>query len=628
MRLRNSLILAVGLTQACSLDWTKDRESTDADTGAGDGGPDLSILDGGEVPLDDSGLGPHPTLDSGGCAMGLELKSDTCFDINECATDNGGCAQRCDNSDGSFSCRCDPGFALATDKTTCAPFNWGEPKLLEIRDDGDARVIQVVTDKQGNATAAWTLTNCCMGNVWANRFEPAAGWRGAQRIETSSDLTRYPRLAVDGQGNVLAVWERYIDSGATPSEVWANKFSAGASWGTPVRIASSAGQPSIAMDASGSGAAIFAQLGTSRTQAASARHTPSAGWSSTEKVENDPATTGLRNYEVAMGANGEVFAVWQRTSPAPSMIQSSRFVPGSGWQGPVSLSIGTENVGEYAHVVGSDKGPIVATWGQNEHGQFSGWARVFSGKGWDTPVLLESDDTTSIVGVPAVASDDSGSAIAVWARQPASPDDMTATIWAARYANGAWEAATPVGGLKGGSPQIAMDGAGNAVAIWSAGDAAGRGSDIWASRFSARTGSWSPAELVEHNNFGRAFYPGIAMDPAGHAFAVWQQLTDGHWNAWAVRLEPCTEADGACSQEPELCGLTASADCVCAAGYKKSGNSNDCVDIDECANNTDGCDASPDACVNTAGGFFCACPASYIGNGYGADGCTYLDPWS
>ena len=34
-------------------------------------------------------------------------------DINECATNNGRCQQRCSNSLGSYSCYCDPGYVKA-----------------------------------------------------------------------------------------------------------------------------------------------------------------------------------------------------------------------------------------------------------------------------------------------------------------------------------------------------------------------------------------------------------------------------------------------------------------------------------------------------------------------------------
>ena len=40
-------------------------------------------------------------------------------DINECATDNGGCEQNCNNTVGSYYCTCDIGYELGNDYHEC-----------------------------------------------------------------------------------------------------------------------------------------------------------------------------------------------------------------------------------------------------------------------------------------------------------------------------------------------------------------------------------------------------------------------------------------------------------------------------------------------------------------------------
>lgn len=40
-------------------------------------------------------------------------------DVNECAVENGGCAQVCTNTEGSFQCSCIAGYALAADNLNC-----------------------------------------------------------------------------------------------------------------------------------------------------------------------------------------------------------------------------------------------------------------------------------------------------------------------------------------------------------------------------------------------------------------------------------------------------------------------------------------------------------------------------
>ena len=50
----------------------------------------------------------------------LTLTTDSIIvDINECATNDGGCAQVCTNSDASFMCSCNSGFMLSDDGFSC-----------------------------------------------------------------------------------------------------------------------------------------------------------------------------------------------------------------------------------------------------------------------------------------------------------------------------------------------------------------------------------------------------------------------------------------------------------------------------------------------------------------------------
>jgi len=42
-----------------------------------------------------------------------------CTDINECQTDNGGCTQTCNNTDGSYQCSCWDGYELTSDGHNC-----------------------------------------------------------------------------------------------------------------------------------------------------------------------------------------------------------------------------------------------------------------------------------------------------------------------------------------------------------------------------------------------------------------------------------------------------------------------------------------------------------------------------
>jgi hypothetical protein len=49
-------------------------------------------------------------------------------DINECEFENGGCAQTCINTQGSFECACDIGYTIAANISECDG-KWSSPSL-------------------------------------------------------------------------------------------------------------------------------------------------------------------------------------------------------------------------------------------------------------------------------------------------------------------------------------------------------------------------------------------------------------------------------------------------------------------------------------------------------------------
>ncbi|XP_035672782.1 uncharacterized protein LOC118413477 isoform X2 [Branchiostoma floridae] len=55
------------------------------------------------------------------CQTGYKLNDDgfSCDDIDECATANGGCSQNCSNTVGSFACSCHDGYSLNSDGLSC-----------------------------------------------------------------------------------------------------------------------------------------------------------------------------------------------------------------------------------------------------------------------------------------------------------------------------------------------------------------------------------------------------------------------------------------------------------------------------------------------------------------------------
>ncbi len=126
---------------------------------------------------------------------------------------------------------------------------------------------------------------------------------------------------------------------------------------------------------------------------------------------------------------------------------------------------------------------------------------------------------------PQVAMDDKGNAIIVWQQNDGSSKSQ---IFKSEYRGGVW---THPGGLSDNispdgqnatSPQVAMDGKGNAIIVWHQND--GKKSQIFKSEH--RGGVWTHPGGLSDNispDGQNAYNPQVAMDDRGNAIIVWQQ---------------------------------------------------------------------------------------------------------
>jgi Calcium-binding EGF domain len=156
-------------------------------------------------------------------------------------------------------------------------------------------------------------------------------------------------------------------------------------------------------------------------------------------------------------------------------------------------------------------------------------------RAWGTAAAIESDVASAMV--PAVAVDAAGNAIAVWFQGAFG----ARSVYAARYTfGGTWTApalieqgAGDTGGPNDGmwGPQVAMNATGVAFAVWEQSD--GTRSNIWAAR--SLNGVWSAAVMIETDNAGSARLPYVTVDSAGNAIAVWFQNDGTRDRIWANR---------------------------------------------------------------------------------------------
>ena len=102
------------------------------------------------------------------------------------------------------------------------PKAWGVAATIETDNAGDATDPQIAIDANGNALAVWSQSDGTRTNIMANRYSAASGtWGAAALIETDNGNADSPQIAIDGNGNALAVWPQHD---GTRFNIWANRF--------------------------------------------------------------------------------------------------------------------------------------------------------------------------------------------------------------------------------------------------------------------------------------------------------------------------------------------------------------------------------------------------------------------
>lgn len=363
---------------------------------------------------------------------------------------------------------------------------WGTAQRIDASDFGNAPLI--AADNRGNAIAMWTQFDALpqQYGVWTNRYTAGKGWGTPKRINDDVGQAAELTLAINGRGEALAVWAQYSvfdpDDPDAPfrSSLWSNRFEPGNGWGTPVQIRDGiavAGAPRAALDEHGNAIVVWHEKNAALdiTNVYGARYSKQDGWGAARLLQADAAMQGS-SPQVAMAADGDAMIAWGQTDLTTyvSNIASLRYSARGGWSDPDNLP-GTDGAG--APLLGTDeRGNAIAAWTRMDPSTFQD--NVFASRygvkhGWDVPEMLQPGADAN-GGQLRLAMNGSGQAIALWKESVYSySGDFTFEMRANRYVPGkGWLGSQLVGATAiypdtgGNNPQIGMDEGGKAMAVW------------------------------------------------------------------------------------------------------------------------------------------------------------------
>ena len=176
---------------------------------------------------------------------------------------------------------------------------------------------QIAIDANGNALAVWNRFNGGSRNdIWANRYTAATTtWGTALLIETGNAGTaENPTIAIDANRNGVALWNHF--DGARYDVMATHYVTATGTWGqAAISLAASAvssGDMRVAIDDSGNALVVWRhEEGFTRADIWANRYTASVGWGTAALIETDNAGSAIRP-QIAMDCSGNAIAVWDQ----------------------------------------------------------------------------------------------------------------------------------------------------------------------------------------------------------------------------------------------------------------------------------------------------------------------------
>ena len=283
---------------------------------------------------------------------------------------------------------------------------------------------------------------------------------------------------------------------------------AASSWSPPVQLpagcVSSGSVPGLAVNAAGTEAAAGSQLNADNSSSVL------VCTSADGQTWPAPATVGQgASAAVALAPDGRAVTAWDGGPYTAPVIQASVRPPGGTWSAPVT--VGTDARGP---LIGIDRsGNAIIAW-MGATGTIH-TASLPAGGSWTPAQTLATTNSGSGL---AMAVNSAGSAVLTWA---AKGTGVVGTYADSGTILGGFAAPVKVGlpPYPGGRTSVALNDAGQAVMVWARGLGA---VNVAATRSAA--GTWSAAVQLSASEAGNL---NVAIDGAGDAVATFEQYVPG-----------------------------------------------------------------------------------------------------
>lgn len=354
----------------------------------------------------------------------------------------------------------------------------------------------IACNSLGQAYAVWEQGDQTGIEIYGVGFDPASGWGVPHQINDPGPgpLSEDPLVAIDQGGKVDVFWSEWpnyyspTSPGGSNIDVYSRQFIPGAGWRTVVK------DTSMATSGSGTGSAY---------------------------------TAGI-----SLNSNGEEIAVFESFlqlqaggQPYSQVMAISRSMDGT-WATPVQLNVGTDTQpsGAAVQVALNGSGNAAVLWGNGYGGGATAPGAIYSalqapGGPWKTLTV----DGSPNGGPYAVASDDSGNAIAVYSKNVVNNGASRYQLFVSKNLLGfGWDSPEAIGALLTSwpNPSISFNLSGQACLAW---DETGGDGYVSTSIYNPGVGWSTPQSLKIGKSESNPIYPKVMSTSNGDFVLVWTE---------------------------------------------------------------------------------------------------------
>ncbi len=275
---------------------------------------------------------------------------------------------------------------------------------------------EIASNMTGTSVAAWK-GKISSGKIYGSVFS-SDSWAGDESIspEHVSLNYSYPQVAVDPDGNALAVWRAYDGGYYSYASFYDNETG---NWGNPeiiddgVWVNTDDLYPKVAFDGVEKANVVWSSLDTSNYAfTLSSRY---GSWSPAEQRSSSNTMTWYdRKPRIASNMNGVSFAVWRTGNSGYSYIYADRFESDAWADNDILISDSGYILPNYPQIAVDTAGNAIAVWEQSGNIYANLFKAGSTWPGWESPIQLTDESGNN---VPQVAIDGRGNAIVVWLKE-------------------------------------------------------------------------------------------------------------------------------------------------------------------------------------------------------------------